>query len=156
MLEASWMELIAERLAAGQKVKHVRFRGVSMLPMLRQKSDSVELATLPEALQKYDIPVYRREDGKYVMHRIIRVEQDCCICRGDNTLFPECIRREQMIGVVSAFWRGDKRVEADAFGYRLYCRLWQLTYPLRKGQYYVKRMLRKGMTVMRNVGGCGK
>ena len=57
LLEEELMPLIRERLAAGQKVRYLPFRGVSMLPMLRQGIDTVELAPLPEKLQKYDLPV---------------------------------------------------------------------------------------------------
>lgn len=126
------MAFLAERLAAGQKVRYLGFRGVSMLPMLRQGKDSVELSPLPPKLKKYDLPVYRRRDGQYVMHRVVAVKPDHYICLGDNTLTLEHISPEQMIGVVSAFKRGDKRIETDAFSYRVYCRLWLLTYPIRK------------------------
>lgn len=126
------MAFLAERLAAGQKVRYLGFRGVSMLPMLRQGKDSVELSPLPPKLKKYDLPVYRRRDGQYVMHRVVAVKPDHYVCLGDNTLMLEHISPEQMIGVVSAFKRGDKRIEADAFSYRVYCRLWLLTYPIRK------------------------
>ena len=57
------MPLILERLAAGQNVKNLSFRGVSMLPMLRQGKDSVELAPLPGRLRKYDLPIYRNAAG---------------------------------------------------------------------------------------------
>ena len=60
------MPLIRERLAAGQNVKNLGFQGVSMMPMLRQGKDSVELAPLPQKLRKYDLPVYRNAAGKYV------------------------------------------------------------------------------------------
>ena len=53
------MPLLRERLAAGQTVRYLPFRGISMLPMLRQGKDSVELAPLPEKLKKYDLPLYQ-------------------------------------------------------------------------------------------------
>ena len=109
------MPLIRERLAAGQRVRYLPFRGVSMLPMLRQGIDTVELAPLPERLKKYDLPVYQYPSGKYVMHRIVKVRKDHYICLGDNTYNYEIIRRDQMLGLVSAFKRGEKRIETDAF-----------------------------------------
>ena len=136
------MPLIAERLAAGQKVRYLRFQGVSMLPMLRQGKDSVELSPLPERLKKYDLPVYRRADGQYVMHRIVDVKADHYICLGDNTLAFETVYPQQMIGVVSAFKRGERRIEVDAPGYQVYCRLWRLTHPWRKLLFRVKNILR--------------
>lgn len=132
------MAFVAERLAAGQKVRYLRFHGISMLPMLRQGKDSVELSPLPPKLKKYDLPVYRRADGQYVMHRVVAVKADHYICLGDNTLAFEHIYPEQMIGVVSAFKRGDRRIEADAAAYRMYCRLWRLTHPVRKLIFLLK------------------
>ena len=131
-LEDSWMPVIAERLAAGQKVRYLGFRGVSMLPMLRQGKDAVELSPLPEKLKKYDLPVYRRPDGKYVMHRVVAVRKTHYICLGDNTYQPERVYPGQLIGLVSAFRRGGKRIQTDGFRYGLYCRVWLLLYPIRK------------------------
>ena len=138
ILESELMPLIRERLAAGQKVRYLPFRGMSMLPMLRQGIDTVELAPLPEKLSKYDLPVYQYPSGKYVMHRIVKVCEDHCICLGDNTYSYETIRREQMLGIVSAFKRGEKRIEANAFSYRLYCRIWVAAFPTRK---FLKRAI---------------
>ena len=145
ILEDELMPLIRERLAAGQRVRYLPFRGYSMLPMLRQGIDTVELAPLPEKLSKYDLPVYQYPSGKYVMHRIVKVEKDHCICLGDNTYSYETIRREQMLGIVSAFKRGTKRIEANAFSYRLYCRLWVASFPvrrfLRRTKSWIKQMI---------------
>ena len=130
------MPLLLERLAAGQPVRGLRFQGVSMLPMLREGRDSVELTALPEKLRKYDLPLYRGPHGKYVMHRVVAVKEDHYICLGDNTIQFEKVRHEQMIALVSAFNRDGKRIAADDPWYRLYCRLWCLIIPVRR---FVKR-----------------
>lgn len=136
------MELVRERVAAGQVVRYLPFRGVSMLPMLRQGIDTVELAPLPEKLRRYDLPVYRYPSGKYVMHRVIRVEEDHYVCMGDNTYQEEFIRKEQMIALVSAFRRGEKRISVEDTGYRRYCRWWVALYPVRKIAKRVGHVLR--------------
>ena len=141
-------ELIAfvrERIAAGQKVSSVPFCGVSMLPMLRQGKDLVELAPLPERLKKYDLPVYRYPNGKYVMHRVIRVRKEHYVCCGDNLMELERIPPEWMIAVVSAFFREGKRVEVTDRAYLRYCRRRVATRPLRLARSiagrWVKRVL---------------
>ena len=126
------MLVLRERLAAGQKVRFLAFRGVSMKPMLRQGKDSVELSPLPEKLRKYDLPVYQYPSGKYVMHRVIEVRDDCYVCMGDNTYQREYIPHEWMIGVVSVFKRGDREISVDAPLYRAYARVWVALYPIRK------------------------
>lgn len=137
------MPLIRERLAAGQTVRYLPFRGVSMLPMLRQGKDSVELAPLPPKLKKYDLPVYQYPSGKYVMHRVVAVREDHYLCLGDNTYEYEKISPEQMLAVVSAFKRGEKRIPVTAPAYQLYCRLWCGSFPLRKFLKRAKSWLRR-------------
>ena len=125
------MVLVRERLAAGYKVRYLPFKGVSMLPLLRQGKDRVELGPLPQKLKKYDLPVYQMPSGKYLMHRILKVTPTHYICLGDNTLEFETIYPEQMIGVVTAIERNGKRIEVSHPLYRLYCLIWGHTRPLR-------------------------
>lgn len=141
--EDELMPLIEERLASGYAVRYLPFRGVSMLPMLRQGKDSVELSPLPVKLKKYDLPVYRRPSGQLVMHRVVEVKDDHYICLGDNTETFEKIYPNQMIGVVSAFKRGKKRIEVSNSGYRRYCHIWRLTRSFRKGYKWLKRSAKK-------------
>lgn len=143
IIEEELMPLIEERLAAGYAVRYLPFRGVSMLPMLRQGKDSVELSPLPDKLKKYDLPVYRRPGGQLVMHRVWEVHDDYYICMGDNTEAYEKIDPSQMIGLVSAFKRGEKRIEVTDTGYQRYCHLWRLTRPFRKGYKWLKRLAKK-------------
>lgn len=125
------MALVRETVAAGQKVRYIPFRGVSMLPMLRQGRDSVELSPLPERLQKYDLPVYQLPSGKYVMHRVVDVKDDYYVCNGDNLVQMEKVYHHQMIALVSAFTRDGKRIEADDPWYRAYCWFWCAVRPVR-------------------------
>ncbi|MBE6976797.1 MAG: hypothetical protein E7439_06360 [Ruminococcaceae bacterium] len=137
------MELVRSQVAIGRKVRYLPFRGVSMLPMLRQGKDSVEIAPLPEKLKKYDLPVYQLPSGKYVMHRVVAIKDTHYVCLGDNTYEYETIYPEQMIGVVSAFRRGDKRIEVTAPGYRLYAKIWVGLFPVRKFFRGTKKWLRR-------------
>lgn len=126
------MPLIRERLAAGQTVRNMSFHGVSMRPMLRQGKDYVELAQLPERLKKYDLPMYRSAGGKYVIHRVVDVQDDYYICLGDNTYRYEKVRPEQMVAIVCAFTRAGKRISVENRAYRVYCRFWCAIIPVRR------------------------
>ena len=44
--------------------------GDSMEPMLRNRKDTVIIKPVSGKLKRYDLPLYRRPDGKYVLHRI--------------------------------------------------------------------------------------
>ncbi len=120
------MPLIRERLAEGQSVRFSP-KGTSMLPMLRQGVDSVVLSPLQGKLKKYDLPLYQRRDGSFVLHRIVKAGKTYT-CIGDNQFQLEHgVRHEQMIGVVTAFYRDKKRWEISSAWYWLYCRLWHFS-----------------------------
>jgi len=124
------MPLIRERLDVGQTVTFSP-RGTSMLPMLRQGKDTVTLSPLPSKLKKYDLPLYRRENGQYVLHRIVRVGENYT-CIGDNQFAcEETVSHSQMIAVVSSFTRGERSMSVLDFWYRLYCVLHHITRPVR-------------------------
>lgn len=117
------MPLIREQLSSGHSVQFSP-KGTSMLPMLREGMDRVVLSPLPAELKKYDLPLYQRRDGKYVLHRIVGVGETYAML-GDNQFTREPgIRREQMIGVVTTFYRGKKVHSVNELPYRIYCRLW--------------------------------
>lgn len=118
-----------------------------MLPMLRQGVDSVELSSLPDRLEKYDLPLYQRSNGQYVLHRVVAVGE-AYTCVGDNQFDLETgVEHNQMIAIVSAFTRDGKRIESDNPAYRLYCRFWCATRPIRhlwrRGIGLLKRTIRR-------------
>lgn len=134
--------LMRESLAAGQTVRFSP-KGVSMLPMLRQGRDAVTLSPVAGPLRKYDIPLYRRDDGAYVLHRIVRAGQTYT-CIGDNQYVLEPgVRQDQIIAVVTSFSRGDREIPVTSLGYRTYVRLWHWSRPARRFAGRVKRKLKR-------------
>ena len=142
---ASMDELVPifrEQLAAGQSVRFSP-KGVSMLPMLREGKDSVVLSPLPDKLKKYDLPLYQRPNGKYILHRIVKVGQTYT-CVGDHQFQLEHgVEDRQMIGVVTAFYRGKRMISVDNPVYRLYCLIWHGTRPVRHFTHRVFRRIRR-------------
>ena len=53
-----FLALLRDQMAEGRSVRYIPFRGCSMMPLLRQGKDTVELSPLPVKLNKYDLPVY--------------------------------------------------------------------------------------------------
>ena len=136
------MPLIREQLAAGRSVRFSP-RGTSMLPMLRQGIDKVVLSPLPEHLKKYDLPLYQRENGQYVLHRIIDAGETYT-CTGDNQFDLETgLLREQMIAQVTSYTRGGRENPVTAWHYRLYCRVWHHSRPIRRFYRRAKNFLRR-------------
>ena len=119
-----------------------------MYPMLRNRRDTVIIRPVEGRLKKYDVPLYRR--GKdYVLHRIVKVTPEGYVICGDNCLHREYqVTDRQIIGVLKGFYRGDREIDIDGNGYRLYCRLWVAAYPFR---YVIKRFWRIIRILMKRV-----
>ena len=136
------LPLITEQLAAG---KTVRFfpKGRSMRPLLRQGRDQVVLAPVTGELKKYDIPFYRRDDGHFVLHRIVAVGETYT-CIGDNQHeFEHGVRRDQILAVATAVIRDGREIPVTDPGYMLYCRLWHWLRPVKRVLGRCKRWLRR-------------
>lgn len=134
------MPLILEQLAAGKTVRFAP-RGVSMLPMLRQGRDRVVLGPVTGRLKKYDLPLYQRDNGQYVLHRIVDVGETYT-CIGDNQHELEHgIRQEQLIAVVTAFTRDGKQIPVTDIAYQIYCRAWHWLRPVKRFLGRCKRAL---------------
>ena len=134
------MPVILEELAKGKKVTFGP-KGNSMRPMLRQGIDSVELSPLPDRkLKKYELPLYQRPNGTYVIHRVVKVG-DTYTCIGDNQYRYEYgVQPQWLIAVVSGFYRKDRYISTDRLLYRLYCRLWHYT---RRPRHFLLRAKNK-------------
>ena len=106
--------------------------GMSMYPMLRNRRDRVVIRPAEKAgLRRGDLPLYRRPDGKYVLHRIIGVKDGYYVIRGDNTYAKEKVPHEWILGVMTEFYRGDRHVRAEQKSYRFYAAAWHAVYPIR-------------------------
>lgn len=140
--------LITEKLSADGEVIFTS-AGTSMLPTLRDRKDQVCIVRAPERLSKYDLPLYIRDSGQYVLHRVVKVNADgTYTLRGDHQFVnEEGVRSDQIIGVVKGFWRGGRYTSCDNPWYRLYCRVWWLLYPVRyvvlRGRGAVFRLRRR-------------
>jgi len=139
------MPLIQEQLSAGRSVRFSP-RGISMLPMLRQGKDSVLLSPVPPQLKKYDLPLYRRDNGKYILHRIVHAGESYT-CVGDNQFDLETgVRRDQMLAVVTEFYRNGKPHSVQSFSHKLYCRFWHYSRPFRhlwrRGIGFIRRKIK--------------
>ncbi len=119
-----------------------RTQGVSMRPMLKQNRDLVTIRPVSGRLKKYDVPLYRKQGGGYLLHRIIAVTENGYVIRGDNTYKKELdVTDNDIVGVLTAFKRKGKDYTVESKGYRLYARVWNFIYPLRKVRNVIKRSI---------------
>lgn len=107
--------------------------GNSMLPLIRPGKDVVVLKRVQELPEKYDVVLYRRANGKYILHRILDVKEEGYILCGDGQYVKEYkVHREQILGVMEGFYRNKTYVDVKSKGYRLYTRLWCMSLGVRK------------------------
>ena len=79
--------------------------GDSMYPLIRE-GDLLVIRAVTGPLKKYDIPLYKRDSGQYVLHRIIKVRKDDYLICGDNRHWIESgITDRHIIGVLTAVVR---------------------------------------------------
>ena len=121
--------------------------GNSMRPMLHDRESRVRLAK-PGKLKKGDLPLYQRENGTYVLHRIVAITGETLTCCGDAQWHLETgLREAQVLAVVTDFTWKDRWVSCDAGLYRFYWKFWVLSRPLRHlvfgGFNRIRRMLKK-------------
>ena len=119
---AELLPIIEEQLNAGKEVCFSP-NGISMLPLLHPGRDSVVLQSPPPALKKYDLPLYRRETGQFVLHRVVKIAKNgtYTMC-GDNQYAREHgIKNNQIIGIVTSIYRDGKAISCRNPIYRLYC-----------------------------------
>ena len=107
--------------------------GDSMLPLIRQGRDLLLISRKPEGrLNQYDVPLYRRDSGQYVLHRILKVRKDDYVLCGDNRCQRETgISDRHIIGVLTAVIRDGKQLPVTDWRYRLYVHLWCGLFPVR-------------------------
>ena len=122
--------------------------GDSMLPLIRQGRDLVVIERVSGRLKKYDVPLYRRDGGQYVLHRVLKVRQDDYVLCGDNRWRRETgVTDRHVRGVLTAVVRDGKELRVTDLRYKLYVRLWCGLFPLRpvvlRGAWFLKRLAKR-------------
>ena len=85
--------------------------GTSMMPLLKHHENPVVLMPVEGRLKKGDVPFYKRENGQYVLHRILKVKRNSYVTCGDNRYFTESgVTDDQIIGVLECVIRDGERI----------------------------------------------
>ena len=121
--------------------------GDSMMPYIKQGRDVLVISEVNGRLNKYDVPLYKRDSGQYVLHRILKVrENDYVIC-GDNRWNKEYgITDRHIIGILTGVIRDGQEIPVTSRKYRIYVHLWCDLFPVRafilRVCQFVKRWLK--------------
>ena len=106
--------------------------GFSMMPLLRQRRDVIEIRKKePGRCKKYDVVLYKRKD-KYILHRVMKVTPTGYVIAGDHNTFKEYdVTDDMILGVMTRVIRDGKSVYPTDWRYKLYYHLWVDFYPVR-------------------------
>ncbi len=104
------LPFIEEAFERNQKFK-IPITGTSMNPLLYQGRDFVFIEKPSFPLEVGDIPLYRRDDGAFVLHRVVGKDVKGYILSGDNQFLLEYgITDDHVIGVVTSLCIDGKNV----------------------------------------------
>lgn len=134
------LPFIEEAFERNQKFK-IPITGTSMNPLLVQGRDFVfiEKPVLPLAVG--DIPLYRRDDGAFVLHRVVATDVKGYTLSGDNQfLLEQGITDKHVIGVVTSMCIDGRVVEVTDPDYikhkEKYVKNVKRRYPIRRFRHW--------------------
>lgn len=118
--------------------------GDSMMPFIKQGRDVLVISRAEGRLKRYDVPLYKRDSGQYVLHRILKVrENDYVIC-GDNRCSREYgITDRHIIGVLTGIIRDGREIPVTDRKYRIYVHLWCDFFPVRAFFIRIRQFLKR-------------
>lgn len=105
--------------------------GTSMLPMLKNRRDTIVVKAKSERLKPLDVALYIR-GGKYILHRVLSVTDTGYIIRGDNCYYDEIVPEDTVIGVLTEFFRKKKHYLSTDKKYLKYAKKRVQRYKLRR------------------------
>lgn len=111
----------------------LRLRGYSMRPFLEDNRDKA-LMTKATHPQVGDPVLAEIAPGHYVLHRIINIDHDQVILRGDGNIGTELCRLSDVKGAVVGFYRKgrEKLDRTDGKKWKIYSWIWTRLFPVRR------------------------
>ena len=136
------MEIGVAALENGSAVK-IKVVGDSMCPLLHGGGDSVTLKSVKKA-KLFDVILFKRKDGQYVLHRVVRKNRDFLSFAGDFEIKrEEPIFENQIIAKAIEFERCGRKFSANNLLYRLYSVVWTWFLPHRHRIIYKAKLLKR-------------
>lgn len=125
--------------------------GISMMPLIRQRRDLLIIEKPSGRLKKYDVALYKRDSGQYVLHRILKVRKDDYMICGDNQWHRETgITDRHIIGVLTGLVRDGKELSLvhPDWKYKMYVHLWCDFFPVRAGILRIRNLYKRLMRAL--------
>lgn len=132
--------IIYDIVSGGGSVR-LDVKGNSMMPLIRDEKDAV-LLKKADNIQLYDVVLFKKDDGRIALHRIVEITDDTYTIIGDNQYrFDRNIEKDWLIAKAVEIQRGKRRIGLKSI--RKFGAFWYSTYPIRnftrRGFRWIKR-----------------
>jgi SOS-response transcriptional repressor LexA len=140
-----FFEEIAQMIATGETVK-ITVKGDSMRPFLRNEKDAVLLAPYqPDDLKAGTIVLFRY-NSKFILHRIVGVENDTLLIQGDGVCagYEKPLKTDVVAVVCMIIRPNGKQFSPHSFFSTTYWLCWRFLRPFRRyllALYNLKRIV---------------
>ena len=138
-------ELISETIKYENGVFYLTVTGTSMTPTLYSDSSFVALVSVErKPVRKYDIVLFKRDNGDIVLHRVIKILSDGqLLINGDSQVWTETVKAENIIAVVKSYNKNNRTVKCS--GIRFFCKsaVWCLLRPFRPKIFRLSATLKR-------------
>lgn len=119
--------------------------GTSMNPFLVEGRDYVLIEKPSLPLEIGDVPLYRRDNGTFVLHRVVdKTEKGYVMCGDNQFILEKGIEDKHIIGVMCTVYRDGKTFNVDDEEYiklrNKYVSNVKTRYPVRRLKYKLYRM----------------
>ena len=126
---AQWLELASDGASIPMTVP---LDGVSMQPLIRRNRDLVTIVPLVREPLPGDVVLFEQLPGRFVCHRIFRVDGTQVQTFGDGCWSPDAwMDRSKVLGLAVSVERGVCRIALDTDYSRALGRAWMAIHPAR-------------------------
>lgn len=128
-----YVSVLRELVEQGHSVSML-ISGSSMNPFLCHHRDVIYFEKPERALKNGDMVFYQRENGQYVMHRIVKVRKngEFELVGDAQTCIEHGVRREQIFALVTRVKRKGREIAPGDFWWFFFARIWPLLIPFRR------------------------
>lgn len=139
----AYVSALKELTEAGRQVGMTVWGG-SMSPFLVHGRDRILFSAPDGPLRRGDMVFFRRENGKYVMHRICKVKPEGFYLAGDaQTVLEGPVSRRQIFARVTGAVRKGKPIDGRDFWWRFFAGIWPALRPVRPAILGIYGLFRK-------------
>lgn len=127
-----YLDTVCALLAGGKTNVPVPVTGASMTPFLHP-GDTVSLAAVAPPLRRGDILLYRRKNGQYVLHRIVKIKRDgSLVMLGDGQTEREMLTPDAVCARAVRVLHKGNPLTPKSLRWRFFATVWIYMVPLRR------------------------